>query len=111
MIKDGFFSSILDYQFVENNYTLKAHPVPQMMRLDDTSPKGSSWLIKVVLLAVLILPLVAMCFVELEMGRVWSLYFMLQIASNIINFANIQIPANALLVLEVTEQISNFKIC
>jgi hypothetical protein len=44
------------------------------------------------------------------MNRVWSLYLMLQIASNIKNLAGITIPASANIVVEAMYNISNFKI-
>ena len=44
------------------------------------------------------------------MGRVWSLYFMLQLISNFDNYSEVKLPANVTFFLAFLEKISNFKV-
>jgi len=58
----------------------------------------------------LIVPFGFMLFMSVSMGRVWSLYLMLQVASNINNFTVLLIPANAQYILMIMQNISNFSV-
>jgi len=51
-----------------------------------------------------------MVFMSVSMGRVWSLYLMLQVTSNINNLERLLIPANAQYVLIIMQNVSNFNI-
>ena len=58
----------------------------------------------------LIVPFCFMVFMSMSMNRVWSLYLMLQVMSNINNFTQMMIPANAQYVVFIFQKISYFKI-
>lgn len=58
----------------------------------------------------LIVPFCFMVFMSVSMDRVWSLYLMLQVMSNINNFERMMIPASAQYVVFIFQKISNFKI-
>ena len=77
VVKEGFFSSISNYQFVEKNYTMQARPLPQILRADDSSARIDSEVVAAVMIIVLVVPLALMWFMQIEMGRVWSLFLML----------------------------------
>lgn len=66
--------------------------------------------IKFLLLASLIFGLMLVLCMGIGMGRVWSLYFMLQIVSNIRNYDELRIPANVNYILKLLDEISNFRI-
>lgn len=62
------------------------------------------------LMALCLLPMLLMFCISVGMGRVWSLYFMLQIVSNFDNFSELKLPAHVQYFLSMLENISNFKI-
>ena len=62
------------------------------------------------MLVTLIAPLFFQVFMSIGMNRVWSLYLMLQIASNISFVDSIMIPGSVNLILETIYNMSNFKI-
>ena len=62
------------------------------------------------MLATLIAPLFFQVFMSIGMNRVWSLYLMLQISSNIAFVENIMIPGSVNLIMETIYNMSNFKI-
>ena len=61
------------------------------------------------MLLTLIIPFAFMVFMSASMDSVWSMYLMIQILSNLMNF-NIKIPGNAMFVVFSGEKISTFKI-
>ena len=61
------------------------------------------------MLITLIIPCAFMVFMSASMDSVWSMYLMIQILSNLMNF-NIKIPGNAMFVVFSGEKISTFKI-
>ena len=87
VLQNGFFSAFKDYQFLEPNYTLEARPIPPLCS-DEDIYCGSSigLLIGWLVMLSLFLPLMLMSCMNLGMGRVWSLYFMLQLITNLDNF-------------------------
>lgn len=78
VLQNGFFSAFSDYQFLEEDYVLKAKPVPPLCSGDDPYCGSSLGLLigLLVLLSLLVSLMLSMCF-NMGMGRVWSLYFML----------------------------------
>ena len=57
----------------------------------------------------LVIPFLFMIFMSVSMDRVWSLYLMLQIVSNLLNL-KIQRPGNAEYILFLIEKIATFKL-
>ena len=57
----------------------------------------------------LVVPFLFMVFMSVSMDRVWSLYLMLQIISNLMNL-KLQRPGNAEYIMFVSEKISYFKV-
>jgi hypothetical protein len=57
----------------------------------------------------LVIPFAVMLLMSVGMNRVWSLYLMLQLFSNIANFKRLLIPANALFMLQILKNISFFR--
>jgi hypothetical protein len=110
ILKDGFFFSVLDYTYIEENYTMTATVIPPLLDMDDDQTTWISAMSRTLLLMCVIGPLFLMLCMNIKMGRVWSLYFMLQIVSNIRNFTELRIPANVSHVLQLLDQISNFRI-
>ena len=51
-----------------------------------------------------------MLFMKVSMDRVWATYYMLQLIGNITNFTNLLIPANAMLVISLIQNVAYFKI-
>lgn len=109
ILKDGFFFSALDYTYIEENYTMTAKVIPPLLDNDNYS-NWSSILVQFLLLLSLFLPMMLMFCMNLGMGRVWSLYFMLQLVSNFENFREIKFPANVSYFIGLMDEISNFKI-
>ena len=62
------------------------------------------------MLVTLIAPLFFQVFMSIGMNRVWSLYLMLQISSNISFVESIMIPGSVNLIMETIYNMSNFKI-
>lgn len=62
------------------------------------------------MLITLIVPFGFMVFMSVSMNRVWSLYLMLQIISNITNYPSLLIPANSQYIIFILQNISYFKI-
>ena len=58
----------------------------------------------------LVVPFCFMVFMSVSMNRVWSLYLMLQITSNLRNYETLIIPANVDYVVYIMSNIANFKI-
>ena len=73
-----------------------------MKRIGDSAQGG--------LLASFIIPFVFMLFMKVSMDRVWATYYMLQLIGNITNFTNLLIPANAMLVISLIQNVAYFKI-
>ena len=109
ILKDGFFFSALDYTYIEENYTMTAKVIPPLLDNDDYS-SWSSHLVQGLLLLSLFLPMMFMCCMNLGMGRVWSLYFMLQLVSNFDNFSEVKFPANVQFFISLMDDVSNFRI-
>lgn len=109
ILKDGFFFSALDYTYIEENYTMTAKVIPPLLDNDNYS-NWSSILVQFLLLLSLFFPMMLMFCMNLGMGRVWSLYFMLQLVSNFENFREIKFPANVSYFIGLMDEISNFKI-
>ena len=51
-----------------------------------------------------------MLFFRVGMNRIWALYYMLQLLVNIKNFKQLLTPANAQLVVDMTDNVVNFKL-
>jgi hypothetical protein len=60
------------------------------------------------MLLTLIIPFCFMIFMSVSMNKVWSLYNLLQLISNIINYKTLKIPANSSLVITMLINISQF---
>ena len=103
------FRSLKTNVMVKMNFTF-TFPMPSMLDPSDTdqllslgeSSKNS-------MLLTLVIPFAFMVFMSVSMNRVWSMYLMLQITSNLIHL-NLQLPGNAEYITFMTEQISYFKV-
>jgi hypothetical protein len=62
------------------------------------------------MLITLLIPLAFQLFMAVGMNRVWSLYLMLQIASNVLNITEMKIPASMMIIVQSMFYVSNFKI-
>ena len=60
------------------------------------------------LLFTFLIPFLFMLFARVSMHRVWSLYYMLQVMSNLINYLPLLIPANALTVVQTIKNVTCF---
>lgn len=88
---------------------MTAKIIPPLIDNDDYT-SWSLLICQFLLLLALILNLLLMCCMNVGMGRVWSLFFMLQLVSNFDNFSEVKIPANVSFFLKFLDKISNFKI-
>ena len=61
------------------------------------------------MLLTLVIPFAFMLFMSVSMDRVWSLYLMLQVSSNLMNI-NIKRPGNAEYIMFIGKNISFFKV-
>ena len=57
-----------------------------------------------------VVPFCFMLFFRVGMNRIWALYYMLQLLVNIKNFKQLLTPANAQLVVDMTDNVVNFKL-
>lgn len=57
-----------------------------------------------------LIPFLFMIFARFSMNRVWALYYMLQMMSNLVNFLVLLIPANSLMVLDTIKNVTNFRL-
>lgn len=111
VLQSGFFSAFEDYQFLEEDYVLKAKPIPPLCSGDDPyCGSNISLLIGLLVIMCLLVSLMFMMCFNLGMGRVWSLYFMLQIVTNFENYTNLVPSPSVKEFLQFLEEISNFKI-
>ena len=62
------------------------------------------------MLVTLIIPFIFMIFMSVSLNRVWGLYNMLQIVSNLVNYKLMSIPANSYYLLFILKNVSNFSI-
>ena len=62
------------------------------------------------MLFTLIVPFCFMVFMSVSMNRVWALYNMLQIMSNLKNYMMLIIPANAFFVIKVIMNVAFFSV-
>jgi len=62
------------------------------------------------MLFTLIVPFCFMVFMSMSMDRVWGLYNMLQVQSNLSNFERVLLPANAEYILFITKNVSFFNL-
>lgn len=86
---------------------LKAKPIPPLLPMDELKREpinsGKSHWAQAVPATAGLLALIAL-------GRLWTLYLMMQIVSNVDNFGRAIIPAEAKMLLDQIEKISNLKI-
>ena len=62
------------------------------------------------LLVSFLIPFIFMLFARVSMHRVWSLYYMLQIMSNLANYLTLLIPSNAMTVVEIIKNVACFRL-
>lgn len=62
------------------------------------------------MLFTLVVPFCFMLFMSVSMDRVWSMYLMLQLTSNLMNLSCIQRPGNVEYLLFMGQKISDFKV-
>lgn len=72
---------------------MTAKVIPPLLDMDNNESTWSSYLV-MMLLALSLLPMLLMFFMSVGIGRVWSLYFMLQIISNFDNYSELKLPAH-----------------
>ena len=58
----------------------------------------------------LIVPFCFMVFMSVSMNRVWALYNLLQLISNLNNYMILSIPGNAFFIIVIVSNISQFSI-
>lgn len=111
VLQNGFFASFSDYQFLEEDYVLQARPVPPLCSGDDPyCGSNVGFLIGLLVILCLLVTLILMMFFNIGMGRVWSLYFMLQLVTNFENYEKLIPAPSTKEFLQFLEEISNFKI-
>jgi len=97
----------IDQNYTLDNYTFPSQAASQadyeMMAKIGGSAESS-------MIFTLIVPFCFMLFMSMSMGRVWSLYLMLQVTSNINNFSVLLIPANTQYILFILANVSNFSV-
>ena len=62
------------------------------------------------MLLTLIIPFCFMVFMSFSMDKVWELYKMMQLITNISNYQTITIPANLSLMLNIVQNIVSFSL-
>jgi len=91
------FIATKDMKPIDENYTLENFTLPSQAASKEDfemlSQIGGS--AESSMIFTLIVPFGFMLFMSVSMGRVWSLYLMLQVTSNINNLHPLLIPANA----------------
>ena len=60
ILKDGFFFSVLDYTYIEENYTMTAKVIPPLLDMEDDQTSWMSAFSKFLLLFSLVGPLLLM---------------------------------------------------
>lgn len=60
ILKDGFFFSVLDYTYIEENYTMTAKVIPPLLDMEDDQTSWMSAFSKFLLLLSLVGPLLLM---------------------------------------------------
>ena len=107
ILKNGFFFSVLDYTYIEENYTMTAKVIPPLLDSSDYST-WSTQMVTALLFFSLAAPMMMMCCLNVGMGRTWSLFFMLQLLTNFDNFGEVKFPANVQFFMSALNDISNF---
>ena len=94
------------------NYTISRLDIPTQVAslADQASISAVGDLASSSMIYTLVVPFCFMIFMRASMGRVWSFYNMLQLASNIKNYSTLYVPSNALFILNVLENTTFFKI-
>lgn len=105
--EEVFFLATSDYQYIAPNYILTAKYIPPLLPMDDLkrlpiNVSRSYW--------TEFLPLVFSFLALICLGRIWTIYLMMQIVSNIDNYSRVIIPAEAQQLLDQLEKISNLKL-
>jgi hypothetical protein len=106
-----FLASSDLYQLAKNYRIPFIEVPPQMASAEDfeqVSTMGSAASNSMIM--TLVIPLCFMVFMSASLDRVWSLYNMLQILSNMKNMLTMSIPANAYLIITVIKNISFFSV-
>ena len=57
-----------------------------------------------------LIPIFLSLFMVLSLNRIWSLYLMMQLVSNIRNYKSLMIPSSANMALYITDNISNYRV-
>ena len=107
-----FWVATVDGVFMNDTYTLDNYTMPSQAKNEEeyksiAEAGGSA---SASMLLTLVIPFVFMLFMSMSMDKVWSMYLMLQLASNLENFQNLVLPANASFVIKVEKNISTFKL-
>jgi hypothetical protein len=102
--------SIEDKLLIAEFYSLIKIPVPTQMASEEDflQVQGMGSDSQNAMLLTLIVPFCFMLFMSFSMNKVWALYNMMQLITNIKNYKTMMIPANLMLMLEVIENIVNF---
>ena len=93
-----FFLAKSDYQYIAPDYILTAKPIPPLLSMDElkrlpvNSGRSSEWKQMV--------PVVGSLLALVCLGKIWTLYLMMQIVSNVDNFGRAVIPAKAKILLD-----------
>ena len=106
----------LMFQSAETNVSVKMNFTTTLYLPSMTSAEDSSSIMQLgentknSMLFTLIVPFCFMVFMSFSMDRVWSMYLMLQIISNLINLRCLQRPGNVEYLLFMAQKISDFKV-
>lgn len=111
VVQSHFFLSISGYQYVEDDYTLKAVPVPPLCPVSDTDCENDNYTYLGRFMLFSLIPVLLIPFVDrMRMGRTWGLILTIQIVCNLVNYEKIVLPANVSKQLIYLDDISNLRI-
>jgi len=111
-LNTSYLLRLNDSVSLASNYTIKDAKVPpqaasakEIKAVEQLADSAQASMI-----FTLVVPFCFMLFMSCSMDRVWGLYNMLQVQSNIPNFRMIALPANAEYILMITKNVSFFNL-
>ena len=107
-----YFSRLNDSVALAGNYTIKEEnmPIQAGSRSEYKTVEQLADSAQASMIFTLVVPFCFMLFMSCSMDRVWGLYNMLQVQSNIPNFQTITLPTNAEHILMITKNVSFFNL-
>ena len=84
---------------------------PQFLSIEDANLIGKFGnSAKNGLLITFIIPFIFMLFAKVSLDRVWAMYYTLQLMTNMLNFVKLLLPANAVTVLVIIDNVVSFRL-